>query len=169
MRQPDDLVNALASLLEYPTASFPSVLEACRARASRLEPEAAGGLERFASSVQGLSKAQLQELYTETFDLSPGCTMDIGWHLFGERHARGVFLSELRPLLEKAGIAERAELPDYLPRLLVLLHRTDPSESPDVREAIRRGVATLTAALGERKNPYEHLVTSAFAAASRGA
>jgi nitrate reductase molybdenum cofactor assembly chaperone len=169
MPPPNDLVDDLASLLEYPTAAFPSVLDACRARASHLEPEAADGLERFATSVRGLSKGRLQELYTETFDLSPGCTLDIGWHVFGERHARGVFLSELRPLLEKAGIAERAELPDYLPRLLVLLHRTDSPELADVRDAIRRGVATLTAALGERQSPYEHLVTSAFAAASRGA
>lgn len=167
--RPAGVADGLAALLEYPSSAFPELLEECRAHEALLTPEAAAGLERFAISVQGLPKTTRQELYTETFDLNAGCTMDMGWHLFGDRHERGVFLSELRAQLAGAGIAERSELPDYLPRLLVLLHRSDPSRTAELREMVGRAVEKLVAALHERNSPYEHLVTSAFAAAMRGA
>ena len=166
---PPSVVERLASLLEYPSSSFAALLEECRRQAFTLKPAEAAGLERFAVSVQGLSRSQLQELYTETFDVNAGCTMDLGWHLFGDRYERGVFLSDLRPQLAAAGIAEQSELPDYLPRLLVLLHRSDPSGAIELRGHVGRALEKLTTALRERKSPYEHLVTSAFAAASRGA
>jgi nitrate reductase delta subunit len=161
-----NLVDALAALLEYPSAGFSALLEACRDYASTADPEIKVGLERFALGVHGLSAVQMQELYTETFDFSESCTMDIGWHLFGDRHERGMFLSDLRPVLAAAGITELLELPDYLPHLLLLLSRSDPSQNTELREKIRRGVETLRAGLHERRSPYEHLVTSAFAAAT---
>ena len=35
---------------------------------------------------------QIQELYTRTFDINPVCTLEIGWHIFGEDYARGALL-----------------------------------------------------------------------------
>ena len=163
------VTDAMAALLEYPSPRFPALLEACRSYASSVGPEVAGGLERFAASVEGLSRAQLQALYTETFDFSESCTLDIGWHLFGDRHQRGMFLSELRPELAAAGIDERLELPDHLPHVLMLLSRSDPSKTAPLRTMVRRAVEKLTTNLHERQSPYEHLVGSAFAAATRGA
>lgn len=161
--------DALAALLEYPSAGFPALLDACRAYASVTDPEIASGLERFASSIDGLSGPQLQELYSETFDFSESCTLDIGWHLFGDRHQRGMFLSELRPELAAAGIDEGLELPDYLPHVLMLLSRSDPARTAVLRETVGRAVEKLIAALHEKQSPYEHLIASAFAAATQGA
>jgi nitrate reductase molybdenum cofactor assembly chaperone len=169
MQHPGSPVESLAALLEYPSASFGAQVEECRAVASRLKPEVAAGVERFADAVRGLSRSALQELYTQTFDLNAACTLDIGWHLFGEQYERGRFLSELRPQLAAAGIDEKGELPDYLPRLLLLLHRSDPTRTAELREMVRRAVEKIAGALHERRSPYEYLVTSAFAAASRGA
>ena len=163
------ITDAMAALLEYPSAGFPALLDACRAYASIVDPEIASGLERFASSIEGLSGPQLQELYSETFDFSESCTLDIGWHLFGDRHERGMFLSELRPELTASGIAERSELPDYLPHVLMLLSRADPSRAAELRATVCRAVEKLISNLHERHSPYEHLVGSAFAAATRGA
>lgn len=168
MADADRIVERLAFLLEYPASGFEQALDDCR-RASVPMPELAGVVERFAAEVRGLSKSELQELYTETFDLNARCTMDIGWHLFGDRYERGAFLSGLRPQLAAAGIAEGTELPDFLPRLLVLLDRLDPSTTIELRDLVRRAVGQLASALHERSSPYEHLVTSAFAAASHGA
>jgi len=163
------ITDAMAALLEYPSPAFPALLEGCRAHASDLDPEIASGLERFAAAVAGLSTRQLQALYTETFDFSERCTLDIGWHLFGDRHERGMFLSGLRPELAAAGIDERLELPDHLPHVLMLLSRSDPSTAPQLRAMVRSAVERLTANLQERQSPYAHLVASAFAAATRGA
>jgi nitrate reductase delta subunit len=169
MAAPDGAVDRLAALLEYPSATFAAELAACRGNVAALTPEVISGLERFAAAVDGLSTTALQERYTETFDFSAACTLDIGWHLYGERYERGVFLSELRPQLANAGIAEASELPDYLPRVLVLVDRLGPARGAALRPLVARAVATLIAALGERGSPYAHLVASAFAAASGGA
>ena len=163
------ITEATAALLEYPSARFPELLEACRAAAANGAPEVAGGLEQFAACIAGLSHTQLQELYAETFDFSESCTLDIGWHLFGDRHERGMFLSELRPELAAAGIDEGLELPDHLPHVLTLLSRSDSSRTAELRTMVRRAVEKLMTHLHDRQSPYEHLVGSAFAAATRGA
>lgn len=162
------LVDRLAFLLEYPSTGFDEALDECR-RAAAPGSDAAAAVERFAAGVGGLVRSQRQELYTETFDLNARCTMDIGWHLFGDRYERGAFLGDLRARLAAAGIAERDELPDYLPRLLVLMDRSAPAATAELRDTVRRGVDQLVAALHDRQSPYEHLVKCAFAAASRGA
>ena len=161
--------DAMVALLEYPSARFPELLEACRTAATNSAPDVAAGLERFAASIAGLSRTQLQELYTETFDFSESCTLDIGWHLFGDRHERGMFLSELRPELAAAGIDERLELPDHLPHVLTLLSRSDSPRLAELRTQVQQAVEKLMANLHERQSPYEHLIGSAFAAATRGA
>jgi nitrate reductase delta subunit len=163
------ITEAMAALLEYPSAQFPELLEACRAAAATGAPEVAGGLDQFAASIAGLSRAQLQELYTETFDFSERCTMDIGWHLFGDRHERGMFLSELRPALAAAGIDERLELPDHLPYVLTLLSRSDPSRVTELRPMVQRAVEKLMTNLHERQSPNVVLVGCVVAAGTRGA
>jgi nitrate reductase delta subunit len=160
--------DRLAPLLEYPTASFTALLDECQSAASGMAPDVAAGLERFALAVRHLSRAQLQELYAETFDMNASCTLDVGWHLFGDRFERGAFLSELRPELQAAGIAEGFELPDYLPHLLILMERAAPARAAALGQLIRPAVEKLEAALHARRSPYEHLVRSAFTAAGRG-
>jgi nitrate reductase delta subunit len=160
--------DLLAPLMAYPTASFATLLDECQAKASGIAPDVAAGLERFAASVRHLSTAQLQELYTETFDMNAGCTLDVGWHLFGDRFERGGFLSDLRPELQAAGVAEGAELPDYLPHLLILMERAAPARAIALGQLIRPAVEKIETALHACRSPYEHLVRSAFAAACRG-
>jgi len=162
------IVDRLAALLEYPTASFAALLGECRAQTAGLTPEAAAGLERFAAGIAARSTRELQEDYTATFDLDPDCSMDVGWHLFGDRFERGAFLAELRPRLAAAGIDERFELPDHLPRVLQLLDRSERSATAELQAMVGSAVGKLRAALGKRGSPYEHLVTCAFMTATRG-
>ena len=162
-------VEVLVSLLEYPRASGEELFAQCERLVPALASDVAAGLRRFGAGVRPLSAAALQELYTQTFDLNASCTMDIGWHVFGERYERGAFLSELRPQLASAGISEAGELPDHLPRVLLLLLRWHDARGAELRDVVRFGVKKLIAALHERDSPYEHLVSSALAAASPGA
>src|SRR6266568_3182701 len=55
-----------------------------------------------------------QELYVQTFEFNPACTLELGWHLFGENYERGEFLVRMREQLRRHGIAESNELPDHL-------------------------------------------------------
>ena len=69
-----------------------------------------------------------QELYVQTFEFNPACTLEIGWHLFGENYERGEFLVRMRELLRRYGIEESTELPDHLTYLLTLIPRMDRDE-----------------------------------------
>jgi nitrate reductase assembly molybdenum cofactor insertion protein NarJ len=73
-----------------------------------------------------------QELYVQTFEFNPNCTLEIGWHLFGENYERGEFLVRMREQLRRYGIAEGSELPDHLTHLLILIGRMEHEEAAEL-------------------------------------
>ncbi len=70
-----------------------------------------------------------QELYVQTFEFNPACTLEIGWHLFGENYERGEFLVRMRGQLRRYEIAETTELPDHLTHVLRLIGRMEHDEA----------------------------------------
>jgi nitrate reductase assembly molybdenum cofactor insertion protein NarJ len=74
----------------------------------------------------------MQELYVQAFEFNPACTLEIGWHLFGENYERGEFLVRMREQLRRHGIAESTELPDHLTHLLPLVDRMDHNEAAEL-------------------------------------
>ena len=100
------------------------------------EEDGGCGVEEFAAGIAGLSLYQRQELFIQTFDLNPVCSLEMGWHLFGENYDRGLLLVKMRQLLRAHGIAEGAELPDHLPNGLRLLARMEHGEAAYFAEAI---------------------------------
>jgi nitrate reductase delta subunit len=154
----------LGALLEYPAAAFLTALKDCVASRA---PDS--DVARFARGVEGLSIERLQELYVDTFDLDPSCTLDLGWHVYGETYERGAFLARLRADLRKVGIAESQELPDHLPTIIVLLDRLEPARAAELRALVRPALERLHAALDARGNPYAHLLNDVVAAAAAGA
>lgn len=159
----------LAALLEYPdAASWRGTLDAALAAAADQMPDAAVAVEQFARAVDEYAPAELQELYVETFDLNPETTLDVGWHLFGDMYERGAFLADLRAQLHGAGIAERGELPDYLPNVVALVERSDSGRAATLREQLRLAVDRIEASLTEIDSPYVHVVTGLRAALGLG-
>jgi nitrate reductase delta subunit len=72
-----------------------------------------------------LSVEQAQEMFTRTFDINPVCTLEIGWHIYGEDYARGAFLVKMREQLREWNLRESQELPDHLTHVLALLGRLE--------------------------------------------
>lgn len=150
----------MAALLEYPTDGTLALLKAFRAQVRHSLPRAAewlGGLEAYlvANPVESV-----QELYTSTFDLTPVCTLDIGYHLFGEDYQRGRFLALLRESQEKTGMKEERELPDHLPVLLRWLARVRESEvySEMLEECVLPALSKIDGCLVDSANPYRGLL-----------
>ena len=156
--------TGLAALLEYPTAAFLTTLKDCLASGA-----SDSDVARFAHGVEGLSLERLQELYVDTFDLDPSCTLDLGWHLYGDTYERGAFLARLRADLRDAGIAESQELPDHLPAIIALLDRLEPARAAELRALVRPALERLHAALDARGNPYAYLLNDVVAANAAGA
>jgi nitrate reductase molybdenum cofactor assembly chaperone NarJ/NarW len=125
-------LESLAALFTYPQPGYLSTVEnavaCCGLTASTL-------LE-FAVAIRRMSLADLQELYTSTFDLQPLCALELGWHLFGEDYNRGVFLARMRRELHAHRLPETHELPDHLSHALRLLAHMRPAPAEEFACAI---------------------------------
>lgn len=98
-----------------------------------------------------------QELYVQTFEFNPACTLEIGWHLFGENYERGEFLVRMREQLRRHRIAESTELPDHLTHLLPLIACMERGESAQfVGEFILPALTKIRSAI--HGNAYEPVI-----------
>jgi nitrate reductase delta subunit len=143
-----EIYDRLANLLEYP----------------RERPELSGAgplLAGFAQDIQALSLEQIQELYVHTFELSPVCSLEIGWHLFGEAYERGEFLVKMRQELRRYGVPESSELPDHLTYVLRLVSRMEPEEATKFISAfLLPALEKMRAGLEGKNNPYEKVLAA---------
>lgn len=119
----------LAKLLRYPTEGYASEVLRCCSVFSANCPEIALPLRDFLEQTRSLSLEDLQALYTATFDFDPVCSLEVGWHLFGDNYERGEFLVRMRGELRRLGVAESTELPDHLTHALEALGRMAPQDA----------------------------------------
>ena len=102
-----DVLDCLGVAVGYPSEGYLARIAAAEPRLEQTSPQAATALAEFRKAVESMEGWELQELYTRTFDLSPVCTLEVGWHLYGEQYRRGRFLVKTRELLTKVEIAEQ--------------------------------------------------------------
>lgn len=152
----------LADLLDYPVADWQSRCDECKELLTAESKSFVSQFSLFASETEKLSLSELQELYTRTFDLSPVCALDIGYHLFGENYKRGVFLANLRETEAPFDLGQEHQLPDYLPVLLRLLTKLDDEElrSALIVDCMIPALEKMLKTLGEGENPYRHLIAA---------
>jgi nitrate reductase delta subunit len=170
------LYDGLAGLFIYPGEDYRERLAECRQLASPI-PEAAVLLERFAGRTAGLTPEGIEELYTQTFDLNPVCSPEVGWHLFGENYSRGEFLVQMRQEMRRAGLEESTELPDHLCHVLAVVARLGQREADRFVSAyVLPALQKMLAGVAGKDNPYEGLleavrcvVTSPYGAVLEGA
>lgn len=150
------IYNALVALLTYPEADYPQRLEA----AVRVAPEECRGqLEQFAIQMRGRATDELQELFTQTFDLNPMCSLELGWHLFGENYERGQLLVRVREELRRHRLEESAELPDHLTHVLRLVERMEHEPGADfVAACVLPALEKMLQAMRGKENPFENVL-----------
>ena len=151
-----DFYQSLASLLTYPDAQYRQRVESSLHLAGS---ECRSLLEKFAQSIEGLQVWELEELFTRTFDMNPVCSLELGWHLFGENYERGLLMVRMREELRRFGIHESAELPDHLTHVLKLLgcmnqHRAGDFAGACVMPALKK----MLDALRSKENPFESVL-----------
>jgi nitrate reductase molybdenum cofactor assembly chaperone NarJ/NarW len=144
------LLKLLSLCLAYPDAQALEALPEMEAAAAGLRDY--GSRERL-SHFMALVKAQpllkLQEHYTAVFDLNPSASLNLTYHLMGDREDRGRALAELLEVYRQAGFEPAVnELPDFLPLMLEFLAASPPAEPPPL---ILRCLAALPAVAGRSK------------------
>ena len=174
------LYDALAALLTYPDAGYAERVDRCRQALQDRFPEAASLLDRFAERTGvGCVKrsadapteppcvgatldapyADLEELYTQTFDLNPVCSLEVGWHLFGENYSRGEFLVLMRQELRKHGLPESTELPDHLTHVLPAVARMEAQQATRFASTyILPALEKMQAGLAGKDSPYQDVL-----------
>lgn len=143
------------AFVQYPSEGYHETLEASTAALAEATPETGALLQGFAAFARGRSIEELQELFTGTFDMDPDCSLDLGWHLFGEDRKRGVFLVKLRKELSQHGLTETTELPDHLTHILRLLEKMDAGEAARFAvTCVIPAVQIVTGTLEKRESPF---------------
>ena len=123
------VMSSMAVLIDYPTPDLPAQARAVSDYLQSNSKIWQDLLEGFALHVSLTPFTQVEETYTQAFDMNPSCTLEIGWHLFGETYKRGSFLANMRASLRANNVEEGTSLPDYLPNLLRLLPKLDPKDA----------------------------------------
>ena len=159
MRTEAGVFERMGGLLTYPGADYGEHLERCRASLPFGDAETDSLLRSFTRQIQSLPLERAQELYTQTFDLNPVCSLEVGWQLYGEDYARGSFLAAMREQLRRHSIPESGELPDHLTHVLTLRDRLDPEEAHEFTNAfLIPAMNKMLAGFPEQNNPYRDLL-----------
>lgn len=138
------LLQAVSLCLSYPDETF---LASLGEIARELEPCRGADWDRlreFVDWLAAVSPLAAQEHYTAVFDLNPGTSLNLTWHLTGDTEDRGRALAALVDVYRGAGFdIETFELPDYLPLVLEFLAQ-DAAPAPP-RKPLADSLASLPA------------------------
>lgn len=157
-------LQALADLLSYPDEAGAARARAALDVLSADAPALRAMVEPLARALEDEPEASLEEAYARTFDWNPTGSLDLGWHLFGERYERGAFLADLRGRLRSAGVEEGEELPDHLPTCLRLVARLGREAAPLACEALVPALARLRIGLKDSTVPWVAALSAAESA-----
>jgi len=150
------IYDTLAVLLRYPETDYARRIAECLECAA---PDCCAQLKLFGDAVRELQTDELQELFTRTFDLNPLCSLELGWHLFGENYERGVLLVRMREELRRHKLSESHELPDHLTHILQLVGKMEHEYAADfVAACVQPALEKMLQAIHDKENPFEHLL-----------
>lgn len=145
------LFEDLASVLSYPEEPIEENIVRVQ---QNLGNEDAQSIQPFADYLNGTSLLQVEEFFTQTFDLNPSCCLEVGWHLYGEDYKRGEFLVNMRQTLAEEHLPESTELPDHLSHCLRLLPRLEKEDAEAfARKYLLPAIIKILKTM-EAENPY---------------
>ena len=150
------IYSLFAGILDYPAHPIVQVVNDCSAELTSECPEAQQHLTAFLEGIAGTTLGQLQENYTNAFDLRPDCTPNLGYHLFGDDGRRGLFLTELKGRMESSGIAPGCELPDHISLLLRYMQQNEQERCTVIKDCMLPAISRMADVLDSTENPYKH-------------
>jgi nitrate reductase molybdenum cofactor assembly chaperone len=159
MMRPQELLELLGGLLEYPRHGTIARLDEALRGAQSSVPSALPPLREFDGQIRALTETQREELYTRTFDLTPSCDPYLSSQAFGEEsYQRGQLMIGLAQAYRTAGYEWEPELPDHVAVVLGFAPRFDRDEWHElVEHCLYPALMKLTSGLATSSNPYSKL------------
>jgi nitrate reductase delta subunit len=150
------LLNLLSRCLAYPDAEALEALPAMQNAAARLpDPHSRESLSHMLALMKAQSRLELQEHYTAVFDLNPSASLNLTYHLMGDREDRGRALAALLDVYRRAGFEPAVnELPDFLPLMLEFMAVSPPAEPPALILQCLSAVPAIAGRLKEAGSLY---------------
>lgn len=156
-----NIFELFADILSYPTPEYHAKLAVWYQRMETYGEEINSSIQPFKDFVASKTSQELEEFFTQTFDINPVSCLEIGWHLFGESYDRGAFLVRMRELLRTHGIPESSELPDHINHVLLILARMEKTDASEFTHAqILPAVRKMLAGFENKENVYERTLQS---------
>ena len=154
-----EIYDRLADVLTYPNAGFEDRLSRCGEALCGVDADFERAYADWADHMRSLSHEERQELYARTFDLSPKCTLELGWHLFGEAYDRGTFLVWMRGQLRGFSLIESTDLPDHVRHVLPVLGRLEDAAADAFSTAcVQPALEIIREGLDGLDSPYGRLI-----------
>ena len=156
------LCRSFAEVLDYPGGSVSESAKECLRQLDGSFPDIADQMRPFVTFLESQRRGALEELYAETFDLTPASTLYIGYHLFGETHKRSSFLVRLEEAYQSHGFQSGTELADHLCVMLRFLAVAQDAEFviPLLEESILPVLDKMAGELQKGKIGYAPAVSS---------
>jgi nitrate reductase delta subunit len=149
-------IKLISHLLHYPDKYLLGWLPAYREVIHEIE----NGLirntyDQILSYFEQTPLIELQEQYTEMFDVSASNCMNLTYHRWGDTGKRGPALAHLEEIYLKSGF-ERicGELPDFLPLVLEFISERPNVGSSEILPLYGEVVETLAKRVEQAGNPY---------------
>jgi nitrate reductase delta subunit len=161
----------LSLCLAYPDPALAEALPDIESAAAGLsDARLREGMASFAAALRSQPLLSVQEHYIAVFDMTPAASLNLTYHLMGDREERGRALAELLAVYRMGGFEPAVnELPDYLPLLLEFLACSPQSETFSAVQRCLGAVPAITGRLREIGSlyaaPFELLGRAVAAAA----
>ncbi len=161
MNDSKTILDGVAVALEYPTPDTANTI-AHAAKPLDEGDEMRRPLLNLAGWLNVSARGKAEEWYSQIFDLSPVCTLNLGFHLFGEQYERGAFLAGLVAECRAAGVPLGTDLPDYLPTILRLLARIEDRADAQILcgHAVLPALTRMNEALVDSKAPWAKVLAA---------
>ena len=149
-------IKLISCLLQYPDESLLKLLPAFRQVLNEIENiSVSNKYDKILSYFELTPLIELQERYTETFDLVPSNCMNLTYHLWGDTEKRGSALVHLEEIYLKSGFERiSSELPDFLPLMLEFMSERPDAANSEIIPLYGAVVEMLAQRLRQAGSPY---------------
>ena len=156
------LCQLFAEVLDYPSGSMRESASECLEQLKIYSPDIADPMQSFVTFTESRNRGELEELYAQTFDLTPATTLYLGYHLFNETPKRSAFLVKLEEAYKSHDFNSGTELADHLCVLLRFLSVAEDPEFviPLLQECILPVLEKTEKAFPKDENGYKSAVSS---------
>mgnify|MGYP006292434657 CR=1 FL=1 len=152
-------LKILSFLLQFPDDQMLADLSAAKGQIAAafdgLEREKVDNLVRH---LQQTPLLELQETFSNLFDLSPSTCLNLTYHRLGDDKERGQVLARYVQAYSEAGFdLALPELPDYLPMVLELVSQGRAGDNQWMLLENSSGIAAISERLDAEASPYAGL------------